>query len=93
MVKLNCRSIAYCGRAKAGTGVAVGDGVFVGSAVSVGEAIVSEGSVVPVGAIGNAVGAAHETVNAIQIMDNKYLGVMFERMELILLDLELSLNN
>ena len=92
VVKLNCKSIAYCGRANAGCGVAVGAGVSVGNAVSVGGAIVADGSVVSVGTTGKAVGAAHETIRRIQIIENKNLGVLFVCMELILLDLELSLN-
>ena len=91
VVKLNCRSISYCGRANAGCGVAVGAGVSVGNTVSVGGAMVA-GSIVSVGTTGNEVGAAHEVTRRMQIIENKNREVMFECMELILLDLELSLN-
>ena len=93
VVKLNCRSITYCGRAKAGTSVAVGNGVSVGSAVSVGTEIVAVGSAVSVGEIEAEVGAAHETIRKIQMKANPTLVVVDEYMELILLDLRLSLNN
>ena len=91
VVKLNCRSIPYCGRANAGCGAAVGVAVSVGNAVSVGGATVA-GSIVSVGATGKEVGAAHEVTRRMQITENKNREVMFECMELILLDLELSLN-
>jgi deoxycytidylate deaminase len=67
--------------------------VSVGNAVSAEGIIVADGSIVSVGATGKEAGAAHETINNIQIMENKNLGWIFEFMELILLDLELSLNN
>jgi hypothetical protein len=67
--------------------------VSVGNAVSTGGITVADGSIVSVGATGKEAGAAHEAINNIQIMENKNLGWIFEFMELILLDLELSLNN
>jgi hypothetical protein len=71
----------------------VGAGVFVGSAVSVAGSGVAEGSVISVGTTGKEVGAAHEMIRKIQIIENKNRGVILEGMELILLDLELSLND
>src|SRR5678815_3969576 len=93
VVKLNCRSIAYCARAKAGSSVAVGSGVLVGSAVSVGTEIVAVGSAVSVGGIETEVGAAHETIRKTQMKASPTLRAVCECMELILLDLRLSLNN
>jgi hypothetical protein len=58
----------------------------------VGGATVAEGSAVSVGTTGKEVGAAHEVTRIMQIIENKNREVMFECMELILLDLELSLN-
>jgi hypothetical protein len=66
-------------------------GVSVGNAVSVGGAMVA-GSIVSVGTTGKDVGAAHAAMRRMQIIENKNRGMMLEYMELILLDLELSLN-
>src|SRR5258706_16179276 len=94
VVKLSCKSIAYCGRAKAGCGieVVVGAGVSVGVTVSVTVGMIAEGNTVSVGRTTTGVGAAHETMRKIQIKANSILMVMCECMELIVLDLRLSLN-
>ena len=92
VVKLNCRSIPYCGRAKVGWSVGVGAGVSVGKAVSVG-VTVADGINVSVGGIGAAVGDAHETMRKTQRNESPALVVRCEGMELILLDLRLSLND
>ena len=91
VVKLNCRSISYCGRAKAGCCVDVGAGVSVGNAISVG-VTVAEGIRVSVGGTGAEVGDAHETMRKMQTNESPTLVVVYEGMELILLDLRLSLN-
>jgi len=65
-----------------------------GSAVSVGGAMVAEGTRVAVGGTGvSEVGDAQETIRKIQTKNSPTLDVMYESMELILLDLGLSLNN
>jgi hypothetical protein len=55
--------------------------------------MVAEGGSVSVGRIEAEVGvAAHETIRKMQTKENPILTVVCEGMELILLDLELSLN-
>jgi hypothetical protein len=70
----------------------VGAGVSVGDAVSVGRATVAEGESVSVGRTGAEVGDAHETMRKTQIKESPILVAGCRSMELILLDLELSLN-
>ena len=71
----------------------MGAGVSVGSAVSVAGTGVAEGSVVSVGTTtGKEVGAAHETMRKMQRNKSPALVAVCESMELILLDLGLSLN-
>ena len=70
----------------------MGAGVSVGSAVSVAGTGVAEGSVVSVGTTGKEVGAAHETMRKMQRNESPTLVAVYESMELILLDLGLSLN-
>jgi hypothetical protein len=55
--------------------------------------MVAEGGIVAIGRIGSDVGAAHEMMRKRQIKQSPVLIVMCERMELILLDLRLSLND
>ena len=71
----------------------VGAGVSVGKAVSV-DATVAEGIKVSVGGIGTTVevGDAHEAIRKMQMNESPVLVAMCESMELILLDLGLSLN-
>jgi len=64
----------------------------VGKAVSVASTGDAEGSVVSVGITGKEVGAAHETMRNAQRNESSILVAVCESMELILLDLELSLN-
>jgi hypothetical protein len=54
--------------------------------------MIAEGNIVAVWGIATGVGAAHETMRKIQIKANPILIVMCECMELIVLDLRLSLN-
>ena len=70
----------------------MGAGVSVGSAVSVAGTGVAEGSVVSVGTTGKEVGAAHDTMRKMQRNKSPALVAVCESMELILLDLGLSLN-
>ena len=85
--------MAYCGRAKAGCGTAVGVGDSVGSGVSVGGGMVAEGTTVSVGRTGSEVGDAQETIRKKQTNKSKTLVVEGDGMELILLDLRYSLND
>src|SRR5689334_18385924 len=93
VVKSNCKSIIYCERAKSGCGMDVAVDVTVGSAVSVGGRIVAVGIEVSVGGTVVTVGAAHETIRKMQINESPILIVLCGGMELIVLDLRLSLNN
>jgi hypothetical protein len=70
----------------------VGAGVSVGNAVSVGRVTVAEGKSVSVGRTGVEVEDAHETRKKAQRKESPILAAGCESMELILLDLELSLN-
>ena len=92
VVKSNCKSIMYCERAKSGCGIAVAVGVSVGSAVSVGGETVADGKEVSVGGTVVTVGVAHETIRKMQIQESPILIVVCDCMELIVLDLRLSLN-
>jgi len=55
--------------------------------------MVAEGVTVIAGRIGSEVGAAHETMRKMQMKESPVLIVRCEGMELILLDLRLSLND
>jgi len=55
--------------------------------------MVAAGGTVTAGRIGSEVGAAHETTRKIQMNESPVLIVRCEGMELILLDLRLSLND